>query len=74
MEEYNMEYAAKKLVELRDCRTRAGVARALGISVSRLQSYEEGRRRCPLELREKIAKYYGVRQDDIFLLPDQYTM
>lgn len=70
MDEYNMEYAARKLIELRDCRTRVGVARALGISTSRLQSYEEGRRKCPPEIREKLAAYYGVASDVIFLRPD----
>lgn len=70
MDEYNMKYAAGKLVELRDCRTRVGVARALGISTSRLQSYEEGRRRCPPEIRKKLAAYYGVEEGDIFLRPD----
>lgn len=67
MDSYNMEYAAKRLVELRDCRTRTGVARAIGISVSRLQTYEEGRRRCPVDVRGKLADYYGVSTESIFL-------
>ena len=70
MDHYSMERAAKKLIELRDCRTRAGVARALGIGASRLQTYEEGRRKCPDEMQDKIAEYYGVRKEDIFLPPD----
>lgn len=70
MNEYNVEYAAEKLVELRDCRTRAGVARAIGITVSRLQTYEEGRRRCPVEIQDRLAGYYGVAREDIFLPRD----
>lgn len=66
MVEYDVEQAAKKLVELRDCRTRTGVARAIGISVSRLQTYEEGRRKCPPDLQKKLADYYGVRPETIF--------
>lgn len=66
MKEYSLEKTAQRLLELRDCRTRSGVARAIGISISRLQTYEEGRRKCPPEIQEKIADYYHVRPESIF--------
>ena len=60
------EETGKILVELRDGRTRPYVARKIGVSVSALQSYEEGRRNPSDEVKVRIASDYGKSMDEIF--------
>ena len=43
------------------------VARAIGIHHQTLLKYENDSNRIPLDLLRKIAKYYNVPIDDIFL-------
>lgn len=64
------EETGRILVDLRDGRTRPYVAKVLGISVSALQSYEEGRRRPADEVKVRIANYYGRSLEDIFFTAD----
>jgi putative transcriptional regulator len=62
----NKEKIAKILVTLRGDRSREEVAKALGISVSALQMYENARRVPKDEIKLKIANYYGVPVESIF--------
>lgn len=65
----NKEYAeeiGRRLVELRGCRTRTGVARELGISYSAFCNYEHGRRVPRDDVKIKLAKYYGTTVGKIF--------
>jgi len=64
------EEVGRILVELRDGRTRPYVTRKLGISVSALQSYEEGRRTPSDEVKTRIANYYQVPLQKIFFAED----
>ena len=57
----------RRLRELRGIRTRIGVSRETGIPPSSLQAYEEGRRNPSGKAREKLASYYGLPQEVIFL-------
>lgn len=56
----------KTLRSLRGIRVRTGVARELGVSYSTLCKLEDGRRNPSDDMKERIAKYYGVSEDDIF--------
>lgn len=56
----------KTLRELRGIRVRTGVSRELHISYSMLCKLEDGRRAASDEMKERIAKYYGVSVGDIF--------
>jgi putative transcriptional regulator len=62
------EKIAKILVTLRGDRSREEVAKALGISVSTLQMYENAKRVPKDEIKLKIANYYGVPVESIFLI------
>jgi putative transcriptional regulator len=62
----NKEKIAKILVTLRGDRSREEVAKALGISVSALQMYENAKRVPKDEIKLKIANYYGVPVESIF--------
>jgi transcriptional regulator with XRE-family HTH domain len=42
----------------------AEVAARTGVPVTRLQSYETGRRTCPLETLVKLAAFYGAKVTD----------
>ena len=57
----------RRLRELRGIRTRTGVARALGLPYSTLQSYEDGSRNPSKKMQQKLADYYGVPVESIFL-------
>jgi putative transcriptional regulator len=57
---------AKRLISLRGDRPREDVAKALGISVSALQMYENGRRIPRDDIKIRIAEYYGVSVESIF--------
>ena len=56
----------KRLTEARGIRTRRGVAKAIGISDSRLCNYEHGLRVPPDDIKVRIAEYYGVPVEDLF--------
>jgi putative transcriptional regulator len=62
----NKEKIAEILVTLRGDRSREEVAKALGISVSALQMYENAKRVPKDEIKLKIANYYGVPVESIF--------
>lgn len=68
----DMASAGKKLRELRGIRTRSGVARELSMAYSTLQSYEDGTRTPPGRVKQKLADYYGVQVEAIFL-PEETT-
>lgn len=57
---------AKRLVELRGGKTREEVAKAIGITVRALESYENGYRIPRDGVKAEIAKYYGQRIDLLF--------
>jgi putative transcriptional regulator len=62
----NKERIAEILVTLRGNRSREEVAKALGISVSALQMYENAQRVPKDEIKLKIANYYGMSVESIF--------
>ena len=59
--------SGKILRNLRGIRTRSGVARAVGISYTALYYYENGERNPNGRVKQKLADYYGVKPQDIFL-------
>ena len=63
----NMAEAGKRLRELRGIRTRTGVSKVLGIPYATLQSYEDGKREPSGSTKLKLARYYGVPVEEIFL-------
>lgn len=58
----------EKLIELRGNRSQEEVAKALGISVSALSMYEQGNRIPRDEIKIRMAEYYGVSLDALFLI------
>lgn len=60
------EKIAKRLVLLREGRSRDEVSKALGISLSALSMYETGARIPRDETKKKIAAYYGRSVEEIF--------
>lgn len=56
----------KRLRELRGIRTKAGVARELGISYSAMCQYEYGLRVPRDDIKLKFARYYEVPVESIF--------
>ena len=63
----DMVTAGKRLRELRGIKTRTGVSREVGIPYSTLQSYEEGKREPSQSMKIKLAGYYGVPVEYIFI-------
>ncbi len=63
----NKQKIAETLVKLRGNRSREEVANAVGISVSALQMYENAKRIPKDEIKLRIARYYGVPVESIFL-------
>lgn len=57
---------AEKLRELRGDKSREEVANACGISVSAITMYEIGERVPRDEVKVRLAKFYGVKVEDIF--------
>ncbi len=57
---------AKKLLDLRESKSREEVSNELGISVSALQMYENGQRIPKDEIKIKIANYYKKSVQEIF--------
>lgn len=58
----------EKLIALRGERSQEEVAKALGISVSALSMYEQGNRIPRDEIKIRMAKYYGVTIETLFLI------
>lgn len=57
---------AKRLVELRGDKSRKEVAKAVGISISALQMYENGYRVPRDEIKSRLAMYYKKSVQSIF--------
>lgn len=62
----NYERVAKNLMNLRNGKSREEVAKAVGISVSTLQMYENGQRVPRDNIKIKLANFYGVTVQTIF--------
>lgn len=58
---------ARRLRELRGNKSREEVSAELGISISAISMYENGERIPRDDLKIKIANYYDVSVQDIFL-------
>lgn len=58
----------EKLIALRGNRTQEEVAKALGISVSALSMYEQGNRVPRDEIKIRMAEYYGISLESLFLI------
>ena len=57
-----------KLITLRGDRTQEEVAKALGISISALSMYEQGNRIPRDEIKIRMAEYYGISLESLFLI------
>ncbi len=73
-EEMNYERVAKNLINLRNEKSREEVARAVGISVSTLQMYENGQRIPRDNIKIKLANFYGVTVQTIFFDLEQHEV
>ncbi len=73
-EDMNYERVAKNLINLRNEKSREEVARAVGISVSTLQMYENGQRIPRDNIKIKLANFYGVTVQTIFFDSEQHEM
>jgi len=58
----------EKLIALRGNRSQEEVAKALGISVSALSMYEQGNRIPRDEIKIRMADYYGISIESLFLI------
>jgi transcriptional regulator with XRE-family HTH domain len=58
----------EKLIALRGNRGQDEVAKALGISVSALSMYEQGNRIPRDEVKIRMAAYYGISIEALFLI------
>ncbi|MFC8058221.1 helix-turn-helix transcriptional regulator [Bacillus cereus] len=70
----NYERVAKNLINLRNEKSREEVAKAVGISVSTLQMYENGQRIPRDNIKIKLANFYGVTVQTIFFDSEQHEM
>ncbi|MEB8665437.1 helix-turn-helix transcriptional regulator [Bacillus cereus] len=68
------ERVAENLINLRNGRSREEVARAVGISVSTLQMYENGQRIPRDNIKIKLANFYGVTVQTIFFDSGQHEV
>ncbi|EEM95412.1 hypothetical protein bthur0013_32340 [Bacillus thuringiensis IBL 200] len=73
-ENMNYERVAKNLINLRNEKSREEVARAVGISVSTLQMYENGQRIPRDNIKIKLANFYGVTVQTIFFDSEQHEV
>jgi putative transcriptional regulator len=71
----NYERVAENLINLRNGRSREEVAKAVGISISTLQMYENGQR-IPRDnnIKIKLANFYGVTVQIIFFDSEQHEV
>lgn len=58
----------EKLIALRGERSQEEVAKALGISISALSMYEQGNRIPRDEVKIRMAEYYGISIESLFLI------
>lgn len=58
----------EQLIALRGNRSQEEVAKALGISISALSMYEQGNRIPRDEIKIKMAEYYGISIESLFLI------
>ena len=58
----------ERLIALRGERSQEEVAKALGISVSALSMYEQGNRIPRDEVKIRMAEYYGISIEALFLI------
>ncbi|MGX7632594.1 helix-turn-helix transcriptional regulator [Bacillus thuringiensis] len=70
----NYERVAENLINLRNGRSREEVAKAVGISISTLQMYENGQRIPRDNIKIKLANFYGVKVQTIFFDPEQHEV
>ncbi|HDR7706635.1 TPA: helix-turn-helix transcriptional regulator [Bacillus thuringiensis] len=70
----NYERVAKNLINLRKEKSREEVAKAVGISVSTLQMYENGQRIPRDNIKIKLANFYGVTVQTIFFDSEQHEV
>lgn len=70
----NYERVAENLINLRNGRSREEVAKAVGISISTLQMYENGQRIPRDDIKIKLANSYGVTVQTIFFDSEQHEM
>lgn len=73
-EDMNYERVAKNLINLRNEKSREEVAKAVGISVSTLQMYENGQRIPRDNIKIKLANFYGVTVQTIFFDSEQHEV
>lgn len=73
-EDMNYERVAQNLIRLRNEKSREEVARAVGISVSTLQMYENGQRIPRDNIKIKLANFYGVTVQTIFFDSEQHEV
>jgi DNA-binding XRE family transcriptional regulator len=57
---------SEKLVELRGSKSRAEVAKAIGVSTSAIAMYERGERVPKDDIKKRIAKYFNKSISSIF--------
>ncbi len=62
----NRKEVGNTLRNLRGKKTVSEVAKAVGVTPNAITNWERGTRIPRDELKEKIAKYYGVKPGDIF--------
>lgn len=70
----NYERVAENLINLRNGRSREEVAKAVGISISTLQMYENGQRIPRDDIKIKLANFYGVTVQIIFFDSEQHEV
>ncbi|WPU77985.1 helix-turn-helix transcriptional regulator (plasmid) [Bacillus sp. RA(2023)] len=70
----NYERVAENLINLRNGRSREEVAKAVGISISTLQMYENGQRIPRDNIKIKLANFYGVTVQTIFFDSKQHEV
>ena len=63
----DMAQAGTILRRLRGIRTRTGVSKETGIPYSTMEAYENGTREPSGATKQKLANYYGVPVETIFL-------
>ncbi|MCL6443344.1 MAG: helix-turn-helix transcriptional regulator [Alicyclobacillus sp.] len=64
---------ARRLIALRGDQSREEVARAVGISVSALQMYENAQRTPRDDIKIRLAQYYGVSVESLFYANDEHN-
>lgn len=65
---------SKRLIVARGSRTREEVAAALGISVSAIAMYETGRRIPRDSIKQKLADYYHLTVQEIFIAEQSHVL